>query len=208
MRRHRVLLVAWAILIGSFTIGLLLVNFVPRFETIGSLMIGLPFLLSMLLSLVTYIAVKRHDDDDALARRRLYQLLVGTLLLSSTVTLVASGSTIAWYSKSPIGVVGLATLGATNVLIAILAWRALVHPTARRAARVGMIAVVFEMIALIPDIAMSVNVRELDKSMIWTPIALFAAFISMGTGALACIASLVAFEPRENEVPSARVVED
>ena len=207
MRRHRGVLVAWALVIGSFTIGLLLVNFVPRFETIGSLMTGLPFLISMVLSLVTYVAVKHHDDD-ALARRRLYQLLVGTLLLSSSVTLVASGSTIAWHSKSPIGVVGLATLGATNVLIAILAWRALVHPTPRRAARAGMIAVVFEMIALIPDIAMSVNVHELDKSMIWTPIALFAAFISMGTGTLTCIASLVAFEPRESEVPAARVVED
>jgi hypothetical protein len=194
--RHRALTFVWALLFGSFAIGLAMEL---------SALVVIPLLAAMPSAFFTYRAVERTAD---LGYRWLYYALVGSLLLSAAATAVGAGMTIVIEPSGGMPIVGFLALGTTNVIVAILAWRALVRPSTRAAARAGMYAVLLELLAMTIDVVMTMHKngttfgdRELGFS-----IALVGATISLGTGALACFASLVTFVPDQPDVPEARVV--
>ena len=191
----------------SFFTGIAIFLFIPSLEKpLGTLLAVSPFFIATLLALITYFRV-RHANL-SLVRPRLFKSLLALLLLSSSITTVASGSTVVISAKSSIGFFGLAFLGAVNLVIAILTWRTLTRPTQERAARVGMLATL-QLLAAAPDIANTANQAHLDTTMFWTGLAVLAALFSMCTGSLACIASLTAFAPRadDRDIPAARIVE-
>jgi len=102
--------------------------------------------------------------------------------------------------------VGLTALGTTNVIIAILAWRALVAPSTRRAAVAGLVAVCTECLAMGFDVTVNMHVRGFGTEP-ETGFALLAALLTIATGSLACFAALIAFGPNLPDVPAARVVD-
>jgi hypothetical protein len=117
---------------------------------------------------------------------------------------VGAGMTVAFGdARSPTGAI---TLGTTNVLIAILAWRALVRPSTRKAAGAGMCAVVLELVAMIVDVFFHMPRHVDDHTELGFAIALVGASFSIATGALACFAALITFEPNRLDVPKARVI--
>jgi len=193
--RHRVLSILWAMVFTTTLVGWALQS-VP-------LMVVTLFA-PMLLSIVTYRRVQRDAD---LVRPRTYKLLLGLLLLTSATAAVLCGSTIFISSSGPVYVVGLTLLGATNVIVAILAWRALLAPSTRGAALAGLVAVCAQCIAMAIDVNINMRVPGFGEQP-ETGFALLAALVTMGTGSLACFAALVAFGPDLPDVPEARVVDD
>jgi len=193
--RHPVLLGWWLTMLGLFGVG-----WVIRDE----LLLITPFFAGMILAVITY----RHVHPGVLARRVVYFVLVGTLLASSATTVVAAGSTLFIKADRAIPIVGFSVLGATNLLVAIIAWRALVQPSAKRAALAGMLALLLELFAMAFDVVMNHRAPEFRRHDLWIAIALYGAVTSMGTGALACIAAVSAFDPPdEQEIPAARVLD-
>jgi len=162
-----------------------------------------PFFGSMIVAIITYRTVERSAD---LKYRRAYYALVAPLLISAAVATVACGGTMFISRNGPMGVVGFTALGMTNVIVTILAWRALVAPSARRAALAGMVAVCAECVAMTIDISINLHVRGFGDQP-ETGIALLAALGSIATGSLACFASLITFGPDLPDVPEARVVD-
>ena len=195
--RHRALTFLWALLFASFAIGLTL--------EVTALVV-LPLLAAMPTAFFTYRAVERTAD---LGYRWLYYTLVGSLLLSAAATAVGAGMTLVIEPSRGMPIVGFLALGTTNVIVAILAWRALVRPSTRAAARAGMYAVLLELLAMTIDVVMTMQKSgaTLGDREIGFSIALYGATISLGTGALACFASLVTFVPDQPDVPEARIVE-
>lgn len=191
--RHRALTIFWSLLFATFVGGLVAAE--PA-------LIGLSFFMAMPLAYYTYREVDRAAD---LRLRWLYYVLVGLLLASSAGSVVGAGMTVALNdAHSPLGALAL---GTTNVLIAILAWRALVQPSTRNAARAGMCAVVFELLAMIVDVFINMQKHRVDdQTELGFAIVFMGAAFSIATGALACFAALITFEPNHPEVPKARVI--
>jgi len=196
-RRHRVLTVLWLLMYVAFGVGVLTEHPVP---------LVVPFFGAMVLGVITYRAVVR---DAHLRYRTAYKLLVGTLFASSAATTVGSGMTLFVTSGEALPVMGFFALGSTNLLLAILSWRALVSPSTRGAARVGMLAALFESFAMTLDIFLNMRKSGLDvpSRELGMLIALIGSMISIGTGGFACIAALVSFGPRQPDMPEARVVD-
>jgi len=192
-RGHRILPLVWAALFVTFVLGIA--------AEAAPLMV-LPFFGVMAIAIYTYRAVDRSAD---LRYRWLYFLLVGSLLLSAAVTVVGAGMTVVIDPDSPVPTIGLVALGSTNVVIGAIAWRALVRPSTRAAAGAGMLAVLLEIFAMMIDVTINIQNGSMADRELGLSIALSAAMISIGTGALACFAALTAFEPKRIEVPEARV---
>src|SRR5688572_22948206 len=193
---HRMLAIVWAALAATFVAGTVS-RFVP--------LTVLPFFGVIAVAVYTYRAVDKHAG---LRHRWLYFTLVGSLLLSAAATVVGAGMTVAIERGSrDVPMLGLVTLGSTNVVIAALAWRALVRPSTRAAAGAGMVAVTLEIVATVIDGMINVRAMSYGEQELGFAIALTAAMISIGTGALACFAALLAFESKRVEVPEARVVD-
>jgi hypothetical protein len=192
---HRVLAVIWSVLFVTFVIGVV---------TRTAPLTVLPFFGVMAVAIYTYREVDRHAH---LRYRWLYYLLVGSLLLSAAVTVVGAGMTVVIATGGEFPMLGLVALGTTNVIVGALAWRALVRPSTRAAAGAGMMAVLLEIVAMIIDVMINMHKGSYGDQEMGLAIALTAAMISIGTGALACFAALVAFEPKRVEVPEARVVD-
>lgn len=192
--RHRALALLWAALFATFVAGLV---------TATPVLFAVPMFIAMPIAYYTYREVDRAAE---LKLRWLYYLLVAMLLVSSAGTAVGSGMTMALDdSRSPLGFLAL---GTTNVIIAILAWRALLRPSTRAAARAGMLAVVLELIAMVIDVMLNMTRSEVSAEReAGIAIALIGATVSLGTGALACFAALITFQPSRPDVPRARVVE-
>ncbi len=186
--RHRALTIFWSLLFATFGIGLALAE--PA-------LIGLSLFVAIPLAYSTYREVERAAD---LRLRWLYYLLVGLLFASAAGSVVGAGMTYAYSST------GAIALGTTNVLIAILAWRALVRPSTRRAAGAGMCAVVLELLAMIVDAFFHMPWHVDDRTELGFAIVFIGASFSIATGALACFAALITFEPNRPEVPKARVI--
>jgi hypothetical protein len=189
---HRILAIVWGSIFVSFVLGIVM-------ETAA--LTVLPFFGVMTVAVYTYRAVDRNAH---LRYRWLYFALVGSLLFSASATVVGAGMTVAIDPGGDVPSYGLLALGTTNVLIAAMAWRALVRPSTRSAAAAGMLAVLLEVFAMVIDVTMNMYKTSVDRE-VGLAIALTAAMISIGTGALACFAALIAFEPRRIEVPAARV---
>jgi hypothetical protein len=192
---HRMLAVIWGALFATFVIGI---------ATRTAPLTVLPFFGVMAIAIYTYREVDRNAH---LRNRWLYYTLVASLLLSASVTVVGAGMTVVADPDSKVPTFGLLALGTTNVVIGALAWRALVRPSTRAAAGAGMMAVLLEIVAMIIDVMMNMSKSPVGDLELGLAIALSAAMISIGTGALACFAALIAFEPRRVEVPEARVVD-
>ena len=186
--------IVWASLVGTFVLACILRS---------PVLVAISFLGPMVASVVTLRVVVREAD---LEYRRLYRALVVPLLLTSAATAVLCGRTLFFSSSGPLFVVGFTALGATNVAVMILAWRALVAPSTRRAAFAGMVAVCAESIAMVVDININMHVPGFG-SQPETGFALLAALLAIAAGVLACVAALVAFGPDLPDVPEARVVD-
>ena len=192
--RHRVLAIVWALIFGAAVLG-----FIVQAAPLAIV----AFFGPMIAAIGTFRMVDREAD---LKYPRVYYVLVGLLLLSAAVTAIASGSTLFVSKNAPLLVVGFTALGITNVSIVILAWRALVAPSTRRAALAGMVAACAECIAMAFDVTVNMRVPGFGEQPA-TGIALLAALVTIATGALACFAALVTFGPKGLDVPTARVVE-
>jgi hypothetical protein len=191
--RHRALTIFWSLLFATFGIGLALAE--PA-------LIGLSLFVAIPLAYSTYREVERAAD---LRLRWLYYLLVGLLFASAAGSVAGASMTVALDdARSPIGAIAL---GTTNVFIAILAWRALVRPSTRNAAGAGMCAVVFEIIAMVIDVFLNMQKHHVDdRTELGFAIVFIGASFSIATGALACFAALITFEPNRLDVPKARVL--
>lgn len=197
MQHHRGVLIGWAATIGAFLTGLL----------VGSGMLAiLPYFAAMALAVMT---VKRTERTGELRHIWLYRASLGLLLLATGTCLVAAGSTVFLpHDIGGGGIAGFITLASTNLVIAVLAWRALVNPAPRRAALVGLAAVFVETFAMLTDIIINVSGSTFWRDS-YLPIALYASFVATWTGALVCMAALAAFDRSGMVVvPAARVVDD
>jgi hypothetical protein len=190
-RGHGIIALVWGALFAMFVLGIV---------TRAAALMGLPFFGVIGVAIYTYRAV---DRNARLRYRWMYFLLVGSLLVTAAATVVGAGMTMAGDSEVP--GFGLVALGSANVVIGAAAWRALVRPSTRAAAGAGMMAVLLEIIALVVDVMFMPLSSYADREL-GLAIALSAAMISIGTGALACFAALTAFEPKRVDVPEARVV--
>ena len=192
--RHRVLSIVWAMVFTTALIGWI---------SASPALIVVTLFVPMILAIVTFRRVQ-HEAD--LVFPKLYYVLVAMLLLSAAGAAILCGRTMFVSRSGPMYVVGLTALGTTNLIIAILAWRALVVPSTRRAAVAGLVAVTTECLAMGFDITVNMHVRGFGDQP-ETGLALLAALLCIATGSLACFAALVAFGPKLPSVPAARVVD-
>jgi hypothetical protein len=181
----------WSALFVTFVLGIVLQ---------AAPLTVLPFFGVMAVAIYTYREVDRTAD---LRHRWLYLVLVGSLMISAAVTVVGAGMTVVFDPNVP--TIGLIALGCTNVVISAIAWRALVRPSTRAAAGAGMLAVLLEIVAMVIDVMINMHKGWMAVHELGLSIALSAAMISIGTGALACFAALIAFEPKRIDVPEARI---
>jgi hypothetical protein len=151
------------------------------------------------------VTVRKAEPTGELRYKWLYRGALGLLLAAASTVVVCGGSSVAvGGSNDP--VVGFITLASLNVLTAVLTWRALVKPAPRRAALVGLIAVIAELFALVVDVML--NLRHFAPTD-FQPVAMFASFAATWAGALVCIAALLSFAPPSMySVPGARVVDE
>ncbi len=192
MWRHRVLLLAWGITIVMYASGFVLSP-------------GLSVLAQFIAFALAIITARKAERLGVLRYRWVFRAAFGLLLAATATVLVSAGSTVVVGGEG--ATVGLITLASTNLLAAILTWRALVRPAPRRAALVALLVVVAELVALIADAAISINLDYRPTSL--GVVALISSFAATWAGALACIAVLVSFEPAPMYVvPDARLVDD
>ncbi len=197
MKRHPVLLLMWAVTVGGFVASVVL--------GIGDLV-----LLSQLAAILCGMLTVRNSEGPGVLRRPwLFRAALVLLLAAAATCLVAAGSTaVISLGAAHHRLTGLAALAVTNLIIAILAWRALTRPSMRRAAVVGLLALVFEVSALVVDVIINIdtNGRDLTQA---AQLALLASFSANWLGALVSITALTAFDPAdESTVPQARVVDE
>ena len=194
MRRYPKLLVAWGLTV--------LLS--------ACMWFGLPELaLPLLVTAITLavLTVKRTERTGELRRAWLYRGALAIQLVACATCVVGASSTVLFdVDESP--VVGFAVHATTNVVLVVLAWRALVYPGPRRAAVVGSLAIPLEIVALIVDAGLNMFRAQPDTTLF--VVGLYASVLATWAGALVCIAALVAFEapPPPTNVPAARVVDE
>jgi len=193
MRRHQVLILLWILTIAMLIAGF---TYEPVFAVFAQLAaIG-----------CAVLTVVRTQRLGVLRYKWIYRICLCVLLAATGTVLVCAGRTVAFGSEGH-AVVGFIALATTNLLAAVLAWRALTNPDRRRAAVVGLMVVVAELVALIIDAVISVKFDYHPDD--FGVVALFASFAATWAGALVCIAALVSFDPAPMYiVPDARVVDD
>ena len=193
---HKGYAIVWATLFAVFALG---------FATRSAALLAIAFFAPIPLGVGTYRGV---DRSAALAHRGWYYVLVTPLLLSAAGTAVGAGMTIVSDPSGALPVLGFLALGTTNVVVAMLAWRALMRPSTRAAALAGMVAVLLELAAMVVDVMLNMHRGESHgEREIGIAIALFGSMITIGTGALACVGALVTFRRATLVVPEARVVD-
>jgi hypothetical protein len=194
MWRHRVLLLLWSITIVTFALGFMIAT-------------GLAVLAQFAAFALAGVTVHRAQRLGVLRHPWIYRGALLLLLAATGTTLISAGSTVVVRGGEAGPTVGLITLASTNLVAAILTWRALTRPSPRRAALVGLLAVVAELVALCVDAAISINLGYDPTSL--GVVALIASFAATWAGALVCIATLVSFEPSPMYVvPAARVIDE
>lgn len=128
----------------------------------------------------------------------LYRLAVGALLAA---TAVCTAGALRFYFVE--GGHGFVILGATAIAASMLGWRALVRPTARRAAQAGTAAVIGPTVAIIADLV------RLDGDLFWdehwSAIAFIAVYVAMILGLLVSATSVLVFRAALDELPPARI---
>lgn len=199
---HRGVLIAWIITIAAFLVGIL-----------GGIveLVLLPHFAAMAMAVIT---LKRTERTGELRHVTLYRASLLLLLLATSTCLVAAGSTV--FARNDLAgarVAGFVTLASTNLVLAILGWRALVNPAPRRAAVAGITAVFVETFAMLTDIIIDVSGNGGSGNALshgkLVPLALYASVTATWTGALVCMASLGTFDRSGMVVvPEARVVDD
>jgi hypothetical protein len=165
-------------------------------------MLALGWLLAAILSIATWMNVR---PGELVAVRR-YRAALGVLLGIVALETVAAASTIVVGSNGEKHL-GFVFVAGASLVVVITAWRALVKPSPVLAARAGTFAIYLP-IAMLFDIVGGTagnNVRDVRDG-VWFELML-GAFAAVGiAGAIACIASLVAFGPRTS-LPAARQVD-
>lgn len=192
MRRHRVLVALWLGTIVIFLAGwyLPVLSLVAQFSA---------FILAIM-------SVRRAEPTGELRRVWIYRGALGLLLAATATVVISAGSSVAFVDSSDHPVVGFIALATLNVITAVLAWRAIVKPAPRRAAIVGLIAVVAELFALIVDVIINLHTFHPSDFQV---VAMIASFAATWAGALVCVAALLSFAPPSMyTVPDARVVDD
>lgn len=196
MIQHRGLLVAWTIVVGAFLVGIFGGNTALRI---------LPQLGAMVLALITLPRVARRAP---LRYLLVYRASLVLLLAAAGTCLIAAGSTaIIDVNDGSTRVAGFVALSTTNLVLTVLAWRALVNPTPRRAAFAGLIAVLVETVAMLIDIIANISASFETTNAV--AVMLYASFVATWAGALVCMAAIGAFDRADaTAVPEARVVEE
>src|SRR5262245_10147441 len=117
MPRHHIgLIVVWLAILATFGLGVL-------FEIPACLV--LPFFAVWVAAIFTY---RRVTYEGVPRYPTVYRVLVGTLLLSATVTTIAAGGTMMFAPESPIHLIGFAVLGTVNLVLSLATWKALARP--------------------------------------------------------------------------------
>ncbi len=195
MRRHRVLVAFWIATIVAFACGFLVSE--PALSVLAQFS---AFILAI-------ISAKCAEGVGVLERRLVYRGALGLLLVTSMTVVICGGGSVAFGKGSDHGLVGFICLASLNVVTGVLAWRALVRPAPRRAALVGLLAVVAELFALLIDLGINLNHHAFHPTS-FQIVAMLAGWGATWAGALVCIAALLSFSPQPMyEVPDARVVD-
>ena len=163
--------------------------------------IGWGYLLSAFMALITFVGL--GGAVRVLLYPRLYRLLLGLLLVSAFTTAAAAGSTLAFGGVDLFS--GFIVVGTINLVLAIATWRAMVSPSAARAAGIGLVAIVIELFAFLGDAMINYRVHGHETAMIFT---IFAALATMAAGAITSFAALVCFGGRrvDDPLPQAQLV--
>lgn len=207
MKRHPVLLLMWVATVGGFIAVVVRGN--------GDLVL-LTQLAAILCGMLT---VRNSEGPGVLRRPWLFRTAVVLLLAAAATSLVAAGSTaVVTLGGAHHKLSGFAALAVTNLVIAILAWRTLTRPSMRRTAIVGLLALVFEVAAIIVDVIMNMDsgvgmdngtpapARDPSQAI---GIAMAASYVANWLGAFVCITALTAFDPADaTDMPEARVVDE
>lgn len=188
------LIVLWILTIAAFGLGLL---------GAPGLAVGAQFF-AFVLAIATLV---RTEKLGVLRYAWVYRGTLGLLLAATGITLVAAGSTVAFGFDGGKANAGFITLAITNLFASIITWRAFINPAPRRAALVGLVAVIAELVALVVDILISIKMSY-DPDTLGS-LAILASWAATWAGALVCIAALVSFGPAPMViVPGARVVDN
>ena len=192
--RHPVLLSLWGLMIGAVALS------VTNLAWFSIALFGTPFV-----GIATLSVVFRRRDPEPFAPgwTRVYRAAAGLLLVAAAIGLVAAaGRVVRHGSGSPGLQVGPA--GLLFLLAFVLGWRALVGPTALRAAIVGMVVHLLWVPILIIDLAMGIGRHgsvpahpQLWGAALLGVVALSAAMSMLALVAFAGASSLVPARARE-----------
>ncbi len=192
------LVVAWTLSLGAWLVGWVTGN------------VGLAALPQFVAIVLAVLTVRVAAATAPLRHVLAYRAALGLLLASSATVVIAGGSTVAFADDAGgTEIAGLVALASTNLLIAVLSWRAIMRPAPRRAAIASLLAVTLELVALVVDLIM--NLGMLSREIISHDtliVTILATFATTWAGALVAIAALTTFErPGEIDMPSARIVD-
>ena len=195
-RARKILSVCWIVVLLCMLLPFALAPIV-NLGVLGSIgwFIGIPLVI---------ITFRRAIKDGHLQRPGWYRAALVIQLVVTVVGVVGASHTVLVDGR--IGFVSVATV---QLVTAILTWRAITRPDARRAVAAAMIALLVTVGALILDILLYVPPRaaaEVGQVFDpWTAVAVTSVFLSWIGGAVVCLAAINTFGPPTNR-PDARAV--
>ena len=132
--------------------------------------------------------------------RRYRAAMAGILAAAVSASFAGGGTVVLGFDGPPLGFVCTAAL---NLAVAVLAWRALTRPSPRRAAAIGVLAVLGGLAALIGDILLAAHSGWSPDQIAHEWLTLFPAIGLLLFGGVASLLALCAFAPVAH-LPAAR----
>ena len=195
-RTRKILTILWGVVI----VAMLLPFALARVANLGALG-SIAWFVAIPVSIVTF---RRSASAQHLQRPGWYRAALIVQLLVSVLGLVTAAHTVLAN-----GQLGLVTIASVQVLVAILTWRAITQPGARRAIGAALVAELVPFLALMVDIALDLHTSGIPAGGIimnlWAAFAVTAIFLSWIAAAFVCLVSIHAFG-QATSLPDARAV--
>lgn len=166
-------------------------------------LLGIAWLAATLLSMATWLRLRAVGLH--VVRSRWYRAGVGLLLVGAAAEVIAATSTIVIGHETGERHAGFVCVAGSAAALAIAAWRALVRPAPRRAARAGFIAVNLPLAAL-ADVLIGTAGDSVDdvRAGLWPQVMVIGLAAVMVIGAVALLISIVTAGVNASELPEAR----
>lgn len=188
----RPLAVVWMVTIAVVVVGLI-VGAALQHGGMATAVGTLGWLTGIVLSVLT---IPNASTDAELVRVLPYRIVIIGSLLAGVATVIGVGHTV-WAD----GAVGFFATASVGCIAVILAWRAFVAPSPRRAALVGAVATVGSMLAVIIDVQLYVDSSDYVEHGLEGVMAIGVLAMWI-LGPLTSLAALTLFAPRSNLPPA------